>query len=231
MVVPLLALIAKVNPVVCVIENVVPYANTGSMCIIRNFLRDFGYSVHEEVLDATDWNAHEQRKRLCVVAVSAGMTFEFAKLHRPVRAETVLAQVLEEMPDDAPCWSTMQGLKDKEIRDRQAGKGFKMQIIKPGDTSCPTLTKGYAKVRSTDPKVQHPRDAALLRQLLPSEHAAMKGVPRHLIDGSTATLAHELLGQSICYQPFVAVGRCIGHMFNAFSGGELRTQALPKACG
>ena len=37
MVVPLLALIAKVNPVVCVIENVVPYANTGSMCIIRNF--------------------------------------------------------------------------------------------------------------------------------------------------------------------------------------------------
>ena len=90
-----------------------------------------------------------------------------------------------------------------------------MQVVTAFDTKCPTITKGYSKVRSTDPKVQHPSNPDLLRQFTPAEHARVKGIPEHLVVGMSATLAHELLGQSICYAPFKAVGRLIGSTLKA----------------
>jgi len=87
---------------------------------------------------------------------------------------------------------------------------------------CPTITKGYAKVRSTDPKPQHPTDPRLLRQFTLAEHVRMKGIPDHLIAGLGVTLGHELLGQSICYAPFRAVGALVGQAMQAlvFTAGE-----------
>lgn len=63
-----LAIIAKVQPAVVVLENVKPYMSSASMCILRNQLRDFGYAVHEQVLQASEWNAMEHRSRMCMVA-------------------------------------------------------------------------------------------------------------------------------------------------------------------
>jgi DNA (cytosine-5)-methyltransferase 1 len=180
------------------------------MCILRNQLRDFGYDLHEEVLQAAEWNALEHRERMCMVAVTRGLAFDFAGLVRPDRREQRIAEILDPVPEDASCWGRMEGLKAKQERDKAEGKGFAMQIVTPFDTKCPTITKGYAKVRSTDPKLQHPSDPDLLRQFTPAEHARIKGIPERLVSGLSATLAHELLGQSICYESFRAVGRLIG---------------------
>jgi DNA (cytosine-5)-methyltransferase 1 len=91
-----------------------------------------------------------------------------------------------------------------------------MQIVTPFDAKCPTITKGYAKVRSTDPKLQHPSDPDLLRQFSVVEHARIKGVPEGLVAGLSSTVAHEVLGQSICYEPFRAVGGSAGiHVKNS----------------
>jgi DNA (cytosine-5)-methyltransferase 1 len=210
LVVAFLAVIAKVNPAIIVLENVKPYASTGSMCILRNQLRDFGYAVHETVLQAQDWNALEHRERMCMVAVTHGMQFDFESLVRPPKVERTIAEVLDEVPEDSDLWSRMQGLKDKEARDKAAGKNFMMQIVTAASNKCPTVTKGYSKARSTDPKLQHPSNPDLLRHFTPAEHARLKQIPTNLIAGLGMTIAHELLGQSICYEPFRAVGRCIG---------------------
>lgn len=116
LVVGFLAVIAKVNPALVCLENVTQYANTASMHIIRNQLRDMGYNVHETVLKAQDWNALEHRERMCMVAVTQGMEFDFESLVRPEKVERTLAEVLEPIALDSPLWSPMQGLKDKEIR-------------------------------------------------------------------------------------------------------------------
>jgi DNA (cytosine-5)-methyltransferase 1 len=188
LVVAFLAVIAKVNPAIIVLEK--PYASTGSMCILRNQLRDFGYAVHETVLQAQDWNALEHRERMCMVAVTHGMHFDFDSLVRPPKVERTVSEVLDDVPEDSDLWSPMQGLKDKEARDKAAGKN--------------------SKARSTDPKLQHPSNPDLLRHFTPAEHARLKQIPTTLIAGLGMTIAHELLGQSICYEPFRAVGRCIG---------------------
>ena len=145
-----------------------------------------------------------------MVAVTHGMHFDFDSLVRPPKVERTVSEVLDDVPEDSDLWSPMQGLKDKEARDKAAGKNFMMQIVTAASNKCPTVTKGYSKARSTDPKLQHPSNPDLLRHFTPAEHARLKQIPTTLIAGLGMTIAHELLGQSICYEPFRAVGRCIG---------------------
>ncbi len=233
LVVPFLAIIAKVQPAVILLENVKQYLTSASMCILRNQLRDFGYDLHEEVLQAAGWNALEHRERMCMVVVTKGLSFDFSSLVRPEKRERRIGDILDPISEDASCWSRMEGLKAKQERDKAEGKGFAMQIVTSFDTRCPTITKGYAKVRSTDPKLQHPSNPDLLRQFTPAEHARIKGIPERLVSDLSATLAHELLGQSICYEPFRAVGRSIGTALKACGAVHLplRNQMIGGAVG
>jgi len=210
LVVPFIAFIARFQPVVIELENVKQYANSASFSILRNSLRDLGYDVQVENLQAADWNVLEHRERMCMVAVTKGLSFDFSKVHRPEKSSVRIADILDQVPDDSPMWSEMKGLRAKEVRDKAEGKGFAMQIVTAFDQKCPTITKGYAKVRSTDPKLQHPSNPDLLRQFTPAEHARIKGIPERIVTGLSATLAHELLGQSCCVAPFRAVGKAIG---------------------
>lgn len=210
---PFISLIARFNPSVILLENVPQYQNTASMDILRTMLRDLCYDVHETIVDGADWNAMEHRQRMVMVAVTKGMQFSFDDLKRPVRVERQLAEILEDIPLDDPSWSEMKGLKAKEIRDKEAGKSFAMQIFNGSSTKINTLTKGIGKNRSTDPKIAHPTNPDLLRIPTPVEHARAKDIPVELIEGLCATTAHELLGQSINYEPFVSVGYAVGTAF------------------
>ena len=210
LVVAALVIVSKSNPAIVVLENVPEYSKSASADILRNQLRDMGYNTHERVLNGKEWGALENRNRWCMLAVTAGIDFDFDQLQPPVVREQKLGDVLEQLPVDDPRWSRMQGLKDKEVRDLADGKGFKMQVFGPDAQSIGTITKGYSKVRSTDPKIKHPTDPDLLRQLTPVEHARLKEIPSQLIEGLSNTLAHEVLGQSIVYPPFKGVGSHIG---------------------
>lgn len=206
-----ISILSFLNPSVVVLENVESYANTASMCLIRNQLAEFGYNLHETVLNGEDFDAFERRKRFVMVAVTKGMDFSFDALEYPaVRTDKKLAEILDDVPDGDASWSAMEGLKAKEIRDKEAGKGFAMQIFTGESDHIKTLTAGIAKVRSTDPKIQHPNNADLLRIPTLNEHAKAKGVPLDMIAGVTSkTLGHIMLGQSVIYPKFVAVGRAI----------------------
>ena len=205
-----LVIINKTQPAVLLLENVVPYASSASAQILRHQLSDMGYNVHEAVLNGKDWGCLEHRERWCLVATTAGLDFDFDQIAPAVTVVKKLGDVLEQIPDDDPRWSEMRGLKDKERRDMESGKGFKMQVFGSDSTKISTLTKGYAKVRSTDPKILNENDPDKLRQLTAREHAAIKNVPAVLIEGLSETTAHELLGQSVVYDPFKSVGQRIG---------------------
>jgi len=82
-----------------------------------------------------------------------------------------------------------------------------MQLYTGEETSINTLTKGMQRNRSTDPKIVNASNPKLLRIPTAREHARIKGVPEHLIEGLSQTTAHELLGQGICVSPFIQVGK------------------------
>ena len=218
-----LVILNKTQPACVLIENVPQYANTASASILRYQLRDMGYDTHEAVLNGKDFGSLEARERWCLVGVTKGLEFSFDQLVPKPHLVKKLADVLDDIPADDPRWSEMKGLKDKQVRDIAAGKGFKMQTFGAEDSKIATITKGYAKVRSTDPKIKHPTNPDLLRQLTPAEHARIKQVPEHLISGLSITLAHELLGQGIVYEPFAQTAELLGNSIKKSVDGQVST--------
>lgn len=211
-----LLILTKVQPAIVVLENVPLYAETGSAMILRHQLRDMGYDCHEAVLEGRDHGSLENRVRWCLVAVTQGVEFDFENLAPAVRIVERVRSVLDPSigPSD-PRWRAMNHLKAKRERDEAKGSNFKMQIVDADDTSVPTLRKGYHKGGSTDPLLQHPDDPNLLRLFTAEEHARIKQVPPHLMAGLSDTIAHQLLGQGIVYEPFRAVGQRIGDAISA----------------
>lgn len=201
-------LIARMNPAIVIFENVVPYRGTASAGIFRSQLRDLGYEVHEAVLNAGDFNALEERRRLVMVAVTRGMHFDFARMRLPEKETRTVGQILEPIADDDPSWSSMPGLVSKALRNKTEGNNrFKMQVIDATATRVPTFTKGMFRNRSTDVKFRHPQVPELMRGPTPLEHARVKDVDPALIRGLCKKTAHEVLGQGICWRPFFELAR------------------------
>lgn len=211
LVVSALMIIQKTQPVFCLLENVVQYKTTASAAILRNQLRDMGYDLHEAILSGHDFGILENRVRWCMVAATAGVEFSFENLAPTVHVVRSLGEFLDPSigPDDAR-WRKVDYLKEKQTRDAEKGSNFKMQFLYEDSTSVPVLRKFYWKSGSTDPRLVHPTNPELSRLLTPQEHARLKGILWNPIEGLSDSKAHELLGQSIAYDPFKAVGVRIG---------------------
>ena len=202
--------INRIQPAVCVIENVEGYAHSASAQILRHYLRDAGYDVQETVLGAQDFGCLENRVRWFLVAATRGIEIDLQSLAPILRPVHTLAEMLDDIAEDAPDWRTFDYLKVKEGRDAAKGNSFAMQTVSPTSTSVPVLRKGYAKGGSTDPLLVRPSNPDLLRQLTVAEHARIKGVPPSLVEGLSKTDGHILLGQGIAYAPVEALFRRIG---------------------
>jgi len=216
-----LSFIQAVNPAIVIAENVPEYANTAGMAVVRSVLGSLGYEVQERIMCGNAYGTLEKRRRLCVVAISKGLegVFDINQIDPLCAKPATVGDILEPF-DSVPAetWKTYDYLAKKEARDLAAGKGFKRQQVTADATSVATITRGYSKVRSTDPHLLHPTDPTLSRLFTPVEHARLKGVPEDLIEGLSATTAHEVLGQGVIFPLFAAVARSIGIAIKHASG-------------
>lgn len=212
-----LAIIKQTKPAIIQLENVPQWASTASQTVIRSCLEQWGYDVSEGEV-GREMGAFELRKRFCMVAVTKGMTpFDFGAMTPSAVAPKKLGDVLETFSDDDPIWREYNHIWVKEIRDKQKGNGFKPQVVTPENESVGTIPRHYAKVQSTNPLLQHP-SKKLFRLLTPTEHARVKGIPTRLIEGLSATIAHQVMGQAVLWPTFCSVYRAIGESIKA--GGK-----------
>lgn len=209
----LLRILEAVNPSVVVSENVVQARDSASYALVRAYLAAQGYSISEAILDGNDAGTIEDRSRWWFCAISNGLAegFDMEQLPPQPRMHAKLGDVLEHVAADDPRWRSYDYLVDKAARDAAAGKGFQRQLVTPDSTSVGTIGRGYQKARSTEPFLV--RDDGLQRLLSPIEHARVKGIPEQLVDGASATLAHEVLGQSILYGHAKAIGEGLAEHF------------------
>lgn len=205
------------NPAIAVLENVPQYASTASMSVIRAALTAMGYDLHEIVLNGNEYGALENRDRFVMVAVTKGMECDLQEIIPVRQKESCLAEILEPVAGDDPMWKEYEYLKAKELRDKAKGNDFSMQVLDPSANSCGTVGRGYARVRSTEPKIAHPTNPDLMRQITVKEHAAVKAIPAELVEGVSATVAHEILGQSVIYPVFKAVGIYLGKVIKRWA--------------
>lgn len=203
--------VSILRPSLVLLENVVPYASTASMSVIRSVLTTLGYDIQETVLEGPDFGAIENRKRLCMVASSRGISMSsIESIEKSPNPSHRVGDYLEDVPLDDPSWREYRYLADKEVRDIAAGKGFRRQIVSPDSPAIGTVGAGYAKARSSEPFLAHPHHEGVSRLFTPAEHARFKTIPERLIQEVSATTAHEILGQSVIWNAFRAVGYWLG---------------------
>lgn len=224
-----LMMVQKAQPAVVVVECVQEYAKTGSAQIIRQQLRDSGYSVNEVILNGKDFGVLENRTRWFLVAATAGIGVNLDALAPSCVPVRTIEEVLEPIRADDASWRTFDYLKSKAVRDAEKGNGFSMQIVKPTDTSVPVLRKGYHKGGSTDPLLEHPEKEGTYRLFTATEHARVKQIPEHLVEGMSQTKAHELLGQGVLFAPVKALFDRIGRSLISWSAQDRRHGAEKAA--
>ena len=214
----------KAQSSVVVLENVVPYANTAGYHVLRTSLERMGYSIHESQVRGEDHGAFETRKRFVMIAVTDGLFYSGHIESTPVRPATLGTILDPDVPEEA--YRNLSYLDRKAEKDAAAGKGFKLQRVTADSTKVGTLGAGYHKWRSTEAHVAHPTKPGFARLLTPKEHARVKTIPAVVVKDVAPTLAHELLGQSVIFNAFVAVGKAIGLALTT-DASEQAGQGLP----
>lgn len=199
------------NPCIVLLENVVEYMKSVGMTVIRAKLESLGYELSETVLDGHAHGSLERRQRLCMVATTPGVCspIDFDQIEPIKHKEAKISDILEDIPETSEMWRRYDYLAEKQDRDIAAGKGFKRQLLTGDEDGCGTIGRGYAKARSTEPFIISPWDPLLSRLFTDKEHARVKTIPVDLIEGLSVTKAHEVLGQSVIFCAFVAVGDLI----------------------
>ena len=94
------------------------------------------------------------------------------------------------------------------------GSVFRMQIFDHDASSIGTITKGYSKVRSTDPKIRHPHDPDLLWHLTPAEQARVKSIRPQLANDLSETRSdrsryHQSMRIPSLARVLVAISCCV----------------------
>jgi len=204
------------NPIITQFENVIPYKSSLSYAIIKDTLTQvFGYEVVDLTLRGEDFGALEHRNRLCCIGFceSMGITPD---THKPTDYELTyqcqhVKDILEPVPLDDPSYKPYTHLVEKEKRDIEAGKGFRLQWLDEMAQKVGVLGRGYAKARGSEPYLKNALNSKLVRLFTPIEHARLKQIPEQFVEGCSNTLAQEGLGQSVIYTAFSWVGEWIGN--------------------
>lgn len=207
-----LSAIRASNAAVLISENVPTAMTSPAYTLLKTELTRLGYDVFERIMDSADTGTVENRKRYWFVAISRGLSegFAFTLMHpEALQPRRPISEYLEDnIPESA--WSDHTYLKEKAERDSADGKGFTRQLLTGEETSCGTIGRHYNKRRSTEPFVV--RGDGKERLFTPVEHARMKSVPECLVEGISATVAHEILGQSVdARQAYLAMAAVLEH--------------------
>lgn len=211
------------NPAMVRSENVVEAKGSATYALIKAELKRLGYVVYEAILGHNQAGSFERRERYWFLAVSEGMvkncSLGLDNLKQFSKQYMTLGSLLEPVPVDHKSWADNQYLKDKALRDAEAGKGFaNRQLLTEEAEYCGTIGRHYNKRRSTEPFLT--REDGKERLLTPVEHCRVKGVPEALIDRVSATTAHQILGQSGLWNNSKGIGIRMAEILNQYMLAE-----------
>ena len=187
--------IKTIRPASVVIEETPNYGSSFSAAMLRSVLRDMGYKISETVLDGRVLGAMTKRKRFCMVA---SMKSGFAYNLQPRLPVDTVADILEVplqerdwMDESSPTVATML----RRAKEHKAkGNGFAMGRVGLDSMIVPTITRGYARRRLTDPILEV---AGRYSMFTPRELARLNGLDDDFVLPSVKTTACEIVGQGV----------------------------------
>lgn len=209
--------IGHFQPAAVTMECTPELLTSPSLSVIRSVLLNWDYDLFEANLNGVTYGTLENRNRACIIAMSRNLAeasgFDLADI-KPLRIkEEKLSDIFEPISNDDARWTIHTYLETKEKEDIAKGNGFRRQLYTGTESHINTIRRGYARVGGTDPHIKHPTKARYTRLLTVLEHARVKGIDEAWIKACQVadTVAHQIMGQSVCAPVFEAVGAAVGH--------------------
>ena len=208
MIIDLLNIIERIAPPVIVFENVPGMLKSAAYEIACLRLKRWGYTRHEHVGDARDYGGYTSRKRAYVVFTQLDAPFEFEKpfSDREKDAWAVVKNDLDQCRDVSHSKSLNDG--------KECGR---LRRITPKSTSIPTPVKSQARM-AKDSIVIEPEDGVFL---WPTEEQLKRflGIEKTDMNAVSATIASEVIGQSIDRPHHASILRSVKAHISAYRAG------------
>jgi len=197
------------SPSIIISENVTEARDSATYSLIRSELSRLGYNIHERIMGKKEGACVENRNRYWFVAISNGLdNFDLEKLLKTKEKYKSVGDVLEGIPQSDSRFFPDTAFTKRAEENAKAGRNFACQFVTAKDTSIGVIPRHYNKRQVSNPHLKG--KGKTVRLFTPREHARLKGIPEHLVEGISPTTAHEGLGQSILYNHAYSIARSLG---------------------
>lgn len=194
------------KPTVVFLENVKRFkSHDGGRTFetIKTILRDLGYEVHAEVLNAKDFGVPQNRQRIYIIGFLGKTNFSFPK---PSGKKTRLGDILERNPDPKYTISDKlwEGHQRRKKEHREKGNGFGYSMFNEDSEYTSTISARYYKDGSEiliDQKGKNPR------KLTPREAARLQGFDDDYILSTSDSQAYKQFGNSVAVPVIKAIAK------------------------
>jgi len=184
------------RPKVVFLENVKRFRTHdggNTFAVVKKTLRDMGYEVHAEVLNAKNFGVPQNRERIYIIGFLGKTNFKFPE---GVFEKKILGDILDKKVDSKytisdKLWAGHQRRK-KEHKEKGNGFGYCMFDEKSEYTS--TISARYYKDGSEILIKQKGKNP---RKLSPREAARLQGFPEDFVIPVSDTQAYKQFGNSV----------------------------------
>lgn len=190
------------------VKNLVSHDKGKTFTIIKETLKELGYSIHFKVLDGQHF-VPQHRERIIIVGFNNNIfngeeTFEFPKMGD---AKFAVRDILEDIVDPKytlsdKLWNYLQEYAKKH---KAKGNGFGFGLTNL-DSISRTMSARYYKDGA---EILIPQDALNPRRLTPRECARLQGFPDSFIIPVSDNQAYKQFGNSVVTPLIQAVGKNI----------------------
>jgi DNA (cytosine-5)-methyltransferase 1 len=188
------------------VKNLISHDKKKTFTIIKETLRELGYSIHTKILDGK-YFVPQHRERIIIVGFRKQIFKEKEKFNFPDFEETKLAvkDILEENVDkkytlSEHLWNYLQEYARKH---KEKGNGFGFGLTNLNGISR-TLSARYYKDGA---EILIPQDGKCPRRLTPRECARLQGFPDSFLIPVSDNQAYKQFGNSVVSPLIQAVGK------------------------
>lgn len=197
------------KPKVAILENVkhlTRHDEGRTFAKIVETLREIGYKVHYEILNARDFGIPQNRERVYIVCFLEEVPFEFPTAPK---SSTRVRDILEKEVDEKYTLTNKQHEYNERRKAAQIEKGntgFHYRLVHPDQSFVGTLTAHYGKGGTDNLLIQEGKNP---RWFTERECARMQGFPDDYKIVVSRRQAYKQFGNSVCIPVIRAIARKI----------------------
>ena len=196
------------KPQVVFLENVKAFRNHdkgNTFKIVESTLKELGYSVYSQILNAKDFGIPQNRERIYIVAFLGDIDFTFPI---PPRHKVKLGDILDKNIDKKYTISDKlwEGHQRRKIEHKQKGNGFGYSLFDENSEYTSTISARYYKDGS-EILVAQKNDNP--RKITPREAARLQGFPEEFSILVSDTQAYRQFGNSVSIPVIKAIAKSI----------------------